>query len=103
MVALLDVTSTSDGAPGGVGGWLSPLPKTSYSCREYPCLASDRQRCVPNIRTKRPSPLTVRSSTPPSPVVVEEMVAQVAWSLEVSMRYAVAQDRSHCSRTREMC
>src|SRR5436190_20741743 len=54
-------------------------------------------------RKYRPAPLTVRSSTPPLPVVVSWMAVQAARSREVSMRYRVAQDASHSSRTRVTC
>src|SRR6266536_1900090 len=99
-VTVVGVTASGTGVPGAVGGTLSPLPNTSNSFSEYPWVASARQRLVPYTRTYRPLPETpVRSSTPPSPVDVVKMGVQVAWSSEVSTRYATAQDRSQVSRT----
>ena len=104
-VALVAVTLTWVTPVGALGGMTSPpppvVPNTSNSCREYPCEASARHRWVPFIRTYRPEPeRPVRSSTPPLPLVVEKMVVQVAWSVDVCSWYAVAQDLSHCSRMR---
>ena len=54
-VTVVGVMLSWTGVPGGVGGVVSPpppvVPKTSYSSREYPWVASARHRLEPKTRT----------------------------------------------------
>jgi hypothetical protein len=72
------------------------VPDTWNSKSEYPY---EMPRFVPYIRTYRPLPDTVRSSVPPSPVVVEYTGVHVASSSETSIRYAFPYAASHSSLT----